>query len=327
MDFLSHLVTVYLILYAVNIHSDSMFIVAILGGAFPDFDIFFFPIKERVKVLRHHGIFHTYLFLGVVFIPVSIIIGSVYRMNTITIDYMLLLLGGSVHLLMDGLTDFQIAPFEPFSKIEIGIGIDRAVNVYMLLLSTFFTVTLFIFRAYSINIIYFNLMLYILYSIFVINYGTRVLIYSSLYLKHRTGEMNIAIEPTSSPFRWYVVKWASHKDDYTSILYSIDLLHRTETVIKKTDLSANSINDKKIFYNSIKVIMDHNMFDPGIFPYSVETGIDRISVIWYYPQYHFKRFFMGIEVIFFSNGKNELKELFGSIKNYKTETDGSQTGL
>jgi len=306
MDFLSHLVMAYLILYAIGVRTDLMLATGILGAAIPDFDIFLIPLRKISPLFKHHGFMHSYLFMALFYPFVALYLVYMPHWNNFLIDYLLLLVGGTSHLIMDGLTDFSVKPFWPFSGMEISLNVERAVNFYILGISYAFTVMLVLFRIYNVSITYFYFMLSILYIIILGNYVLRVTILA--YIKKGN---DLYVEPTMSPFKWLIVKHESIDEGYTSTLFNFDLLRGKKSILKKLNIKSTNYSPLyKAIYKSYKLLKEKGMFEPSLFPYIVKSNGQETSVIWYYPSYAFRRFMMGIEVVFMKNGEINIKEIF-----------------
>jgi membrane-bound metal-dependent hydrolase YbcI (DUF457 family) len=133
-DLLTHVLLAYLLTFGlVGFHVQYLAAGALAGGL-PDGDALLYPLSKRFPILRHHGITHslagvTILATAGAFIAPHLASGSVL------VYWIVMEAGGISHILADGFTSFAVPPLLPFSKVELHLDADRAINFATLALS------------------------------------------------------------------------------------------------------------------------------------------------------------------------------------------------
>jgi membrane-bound metal-dependent hydrolase YbcI (DUF457 family) len=136
MDLFTHVIFAYLLSFALTGGQAPVYIAAgALAGGLPDSDILVFPLARRFPLLAHHGITHS--ILGVTgFAVAGALLGPLIVPGTSPLFLLLFMeLGGLSHLVTDGLTNFAVPPFAPFSDVQVHLDTDRPISLFTLPLS------------------------------------------------------------------------------------------------------------------------------------------------------------------------------------------------
>lgn len=136
MDLFTHLIIAYLVSFGITWGHDPVYIAAgALAGTLPDADILLMPLARRFPLLRHHGITHS--FLGVTVIAAGgALLGPMLVPGAEAVPLLLFMeVGGLLHIFLDGFTHFSVPPLAPFSRAEMRLDADRAVNLGTLIMS------------------------------------------------------------------------------------------------------------------------------------------------------------------------------------------------
>ncbi|MGA8542262.1 MAG: metal-dependent hydrolase [Thermoplasmata archaeon] len=134
MDLFTHILVAYLVTFGIVGFQPSYLAAGALAGGLPDADALFFPISRRFPVLQHHGITHS--LTGVTIVAVAgAFIAPLLAPGSVVIYFLVLEVGGCCHILQDGFTNFAVPPLLPFSKKQLHLDADRAINFFTLIFS------------------------------------------------------------------------------------------------------------------------------------------------------------------------------------------------
>jgi membrane-bound metal-dependent hydrolase YbcI (DUF457 family) len=138
MDLFTHVLIAYLISYGLWGTTGIQYIAAgALAGGLPDADALFFPLANRFPLLRHHGITHSIFGVTVIaaagafLVPplFAAVIGPSFAAGSPLLYFLAMEAGGLSHVFLDGFTHFAVPPLAPFSKWELHLDADRAINL------------------------------------------------------------------------------------------------------------------------------------------------------------------------------------------------------
>jgi membrane-bound metal-dependent hydrolase YbcI (DUF457 family) len=138
MDLFTHVLIAYLISFGVWGPNSLQYVAAgALAGGLPDADALLFPLARRFPLLRHHGITHSIFGVTVIaaagafLVPLllSAVVGSAFAAGSPLYYFLAMEGGGLCHVFLDGFTHFAVPPFAPFSKFELHLDADRAINL------------------------------------------------------------------------------------------------------------------------------------------------------------------------------------------------------
>jgi membrane-bound metal-dependent hydrolase YbcI (DUF457 family) len=138
MDLFTHVLIAYLVAFGIFGPNKLQYVAAAaLAGGLPDADALFFPLARRFPLLRHHGITHSIFgvtviaLAGAFLVPLllSSVVGSAFASGSWLLYFLAMEGGGLCHVFLDGFTHFAVPPFAPFSKWELHLDADRAINL------------------------------------------------------------------------------------------------------------------------------------------------------------------------------------------------------
>jgi membrane-bound metal-dependent hydrolase YbcI (DUF457 family) len=204
MDLFTHVIFAYLLSFALTGGQAPVYIAAgALAGGLPDSDILVFPLAKRFPLLSHHGITHS--ILGVTGFAVAgailgpFIVGGASPLFL----FMFMELGGLSHLVTDGLTNFAVPPFAPFSSVQVHMDTDRPISLFTLPLSIASLVILLSERG-TVPLPVWIYTAWALLAIYVAYIAFRA------FGRWKAGKAckengYTAVVPTGSPFSWFLV--------------------------------------------------------------------------------------------------------------------------
>ncbi|HTP53656.1 MAG TPA: metal-dependent hydrolase [Thermoplasmata archaeon] len=134
MDLLTHVLVAYLVTYGIVGFHPQYLAAGALAGGLPDADALFFPLARRFPILRHHGITHSLTGVSVVAV-VGAVVAPHLAPGSPVVYFLVLEVGGLCHIAQDGFTNFAVPPLLPFSRTEVHLDADRAVNFFTLVVS------------------------------------------------------------------------------------------------------------------------------------------------------------------------------------------------
>jgi len=174
-----------------------------LAGGLPDSDILVFPLARRFPLLAHHGITHS--ILGVTgFAVAGAILGPFIVSGASPLFlFMFMEVGGLSHLITDGLTNFAVPPFAPFSKVQVHLDSDRPISLFTLPLSIASLVILLSERG-TVPLPVWIYTAWALLAIYVAYIAFRAF---GRLKAGKAGKENgyTAVVPTGNPFSWFLV--------------------------------------------------------------------------------------------------------------------------
>ncbi len=132
MDLFTHVIFAYLLSFVIWGPAAPQYIAAgALAGGLPDADILLFPLTRWFPRLHHRGIVHTILGVTVIAAVGSVLVPYLpYFTHASTLLYFVAMeVGGLSHLVLDGFTNYAVAPLEPFSRRILKLDADLAVNL------------------------------------------------------------------------------------------------------------------------------------------------------------------------------------------------------
>jgi inner membrane protein len=206
MDIFTHMFFAYLINFGIGTlkYNEYAMVFGIALGVISDFDVLWYPIGLRYSIARHRGISHSITFIVIA----TIILAAIFA-PIINVDFFVLcligILSGLSHLCLDVLTTIGIPVFWPFSKSEVHLDLERAINPYFLGISIFLIIFLFQLRAIRFNYqIYLQLITIITASI-IFYYIAKLILKLYMQISYSTPEFKIRGLPTAGLFKWFLV--------------------------------------------------------------------------------------------------------------------------
>jgi len=206
MDIFTHIFFTYLLNFGMGTLKFSQYtmVFGIVMGAIPDLDIISYPIGKKYPMWRHRGGSHSIFFI----VAASIILGAIFA-PIIKINFIILILIGIIsglgHLCLDTLTTIGIPLFWPFSKKEVHLDLERAINPYFMGISPFFIIFLFQLRAINFNYQIYLILINVIFISIVVYYFSKLLLKLTIQYKFSTPSFKIIAIPTAGIFKWYLV--------------------------------------------------------------------------------------------------------------------------
>jgi len=206
MDIFTHMFFTYLINFGIGTlkYNEYAMVFGIALGVIPDFDVLWFPIGMRYTIARHRGVSHSISFVVIATIILAAIFAPIIRVNF----FILCLIGiisGLSHICLDVLTTIGIPVFWPFSKRELHLDLERAINPYFMGLSIFLIIFLFQLRVIKFNYtIYLQIVTIITISI-ILYYLVKLILKSYIHISFSTPSFKIHGLPTAGLYNWILV--------------------------------------------------------------------------------------------------------------------------
>ena len=211
MDLFTHMLIGYLIgwlaAFTATGYNEYLLLVPVVMAMIPDFDFVLYvvprSVRRRFRGIKHRGISHTLVFLGICALVVACLFNVLAR-TPLLASVVLALLGGLSHVLLDGLTSFAFPYLGPFSWRERSLDLDGAVTWYMVPFSLFSIATMWSMRAYAVPFSTYTVFVTFVFSVIGLHYLARLsvkLYVERVLYKGRGAKVN----PTFTLLSFYVV--------------------------------------------------------------------------------------------------------------------------
>jgi membrane-bound metal-dependent hydrolase YbcI (DUF457 family) len=206
MDILTHMFFAYLINFGIGSlkYNEYAMVFGIALGMIPDIDVLWFPLGWKYSSARHRGGSHSVTFI----IIATIVLAAIFA-PIIHVDFLALCLIGIIsglsHISLDAITTIGIPVFWPFSKHEIHLDLERAINPYFMGISVFFIFFLFQLRAIRYNYtIFLQLIALITISIFLY-FLAKLILKIYIHIAFSTPSFKVKALPTAGLYKWLLV--------------------------------------------------------------------------------------------------------------------------
>ena len=206
MDILTHMFFTYLINFGIGSlkYNEYAMVFGIALGMIPDLDVLMFPLGWKYSSARHRGASHSVFFI----IIASIILAAIFA-PIIKVDFLALcaigMISGLSHISLDAITTIGIPVFWPFSKRELHLDLERAINPYFMGISVFLIFFLFQLRAISYNYTIFLQIIGVLTTSIILYYFVKLTLKIHLQIKFSTPNFRVNALPTAGLFKWFLV--------------------------------------------------------------------------------------------------------------------------
>ena len=202
MDFFSHfLIGIIISIFTLNNLSLSIVLYAGVMSVLADFDIILAPLQliKKSNLLAHKGVSHSFFYAAIV----TAITGSIFSIITGEQFFLAWLIGFlfySMHNIFDFLTASKIPILYPLSKKRYRFFIDRAINIFLVIISG--SIILFYFIIFFLwpELFFSNLVNYIL-GFYVVYFSYRIL--TKLWVQFRLPK-NMYYIPGILPFTYLI---------------------------------------------------------------------------------------------------------------------------
>lgn len=211
MDLFTHMLIGYLIgwlaAFTATGYNEYLMLIPVVMAMLPDFDFVLYivprSVRRRFRGFKHRGISHTVVFLAACALVVAWLFNRLAGTGLLA-GFVLALLGGLSHVLLDALTSFAFPYLGPFSWRERSLDLDGAVTWYMVPFSLFSIVGMWSMRAYTVPFTTYTLFVAFVFSAIGAHYLARLsvkLYVERLLYKGRGAKVN----PTFTLLSFYVV--------------------------------------------------------------------------------------------------------------------------
>ncbi len=203
MDLITHVLIAYLVTLGVVGLKVQYVAAGALAGGLPDADAILFPLARRWPVFGHRGITHSVFGVTVIAVAGGLIAPLILP-GSFLIYFGVMLLGGILHILLDGFTNYSVPPLLPFSKKRIAFDAERAVNFFMLVFSAASMYVLLGIERNSVALDVYWASVYFLGGFFALYLALRLAV--RLWLGRHKGAYGHfeSIVPTENPFVWFL---------------------------------------------------------------------------------------------------------------------------
>ncbi|HTW76523.1 MAG TPA: metal-dependent hydrolase [Thermoplasmata archaeon] len=215
MDLFTHVIFAYLLSFVLWGPAAPQYIAAgALAGGLPDADILLFPLTRWFPRLHHRGIVHTVLGVTVIAAVGSVLVPYLpyFTPASTWLYFVAMEVGGLSHLVLDGFTNYAVAPLEPFSRRTLKLDADLAVNLVTIVLTAGTLVVLIA----EHGTVPFNAWVETVWILIAV-YGGYLLLRGVARWRAglaRRREGYGAVLPSASPWRWLLVDEADSPDRY-----------------------------------------------------------------------------------------------------------------
>jgi len=203
-DLFTHILVAYLVTYGLVGFQPQYLAAGALAGGLPDADALFLPIARRFPILRHHGITHS--LTGITVLAVAgALVAPLLAPGSPWIYFAVMWIGGLCHVLQDAFTNFAVPPLLPFSRREVHLDADRAINFATLIVSVASFYLLLGVERNHVPFAWYLGTLWAITAFFAAYFAIRVA--GRLVVGRRgtrLGEYG-AVVPTGNPFSWVLL--------------------------------------------------------------------------------------------------------------------------
>ena len=211
LDLFTHMLIGYLVgwlaAFTATGYNEYLLLIPVVMAMLPDFDFVLYAVpksvRRRFRGFKHRGISHTVAFLAACALVVALIFNRLAGTGLVA-GFVLALLGGLSHILLDGLTSFAFPYLGPFSWKERSLDLDGAVTWYMVPFSLFSIVTMWGMRAYAVPFPTYTLFVTFVFLVIGLHYTARLSV--KLYVERVLYKgRNAKVNPTFTLLSFYVV--------------------------------------------------------------------------------------------------------------------------
>jgi membrane-bound metal-dependent hydrolase YbcI (DUF457 family) len=214
-DLFTHVIFAYLLSFIIWGPAAPQYIAAgALAGGLPDSDILLFPLARRFPALQHRGIVHSVLGVTIIAAVGSVLVPFLPYFGTAStlLYFVAMEIGGLSHLVLDGFTNFAVAPLAPFSERILRLDADVAVSLVTIVLTAGTLVVLIL----EHGTVAFNLWVETAWLLVAIYGGYLVLRGVARWragrLAAREGFTGVA--PSTNPWAWLLIEEEDTPDRY-----------------------------------------------------------------------------------------------------------------
>ena len=216
MDIFTHMFFTYLINFGIGTlrFNEYAMVFGIMIGILPDFDVIWFPLGWKYPIARHRGISHSIVFIMISTMVLAAFVGPIIGVNYIVLC-VIGFISGLSHICFDALTTIGIPAFWPFSKRELGLGLERAINPNFKAVSIFFIIFLFYLRGIGFDYAIYLQIINIIFISIILYYLAKFILKAHLKFTYSTPYFKLRALPTAGLFKWFLVAKRAHNKAFT----------------------------------------------------------------------------------------------------------------
>ncbi|MFX0025713.1 MAG: metal-dependent hydrolase [Candidatus Hermodarchaeota archaeon] len=257
MDIFTHfIIGILAAIYGLKSLPLSIVIYAAIMSVIADFDIFIEPLRliKKSNFLSHKGLSHSY-FTALLFSFFTAILFTFITNENFLIAWIIGFLFFSLHISLDLITASKIPIFYPFSKKRYRFFIDRAINLFLAIISGTVVLSYFLMFFYLPEVFFSNLYHYI-FGFYLAYFAYRFL--SKIWIQFKLPKNSLYI-PGILPFVYFIYENISLKN---SNLYKFSKkiqFSKKKSLILQSELFKNS-DDIKFYEKALKISKDYVFF-------------------------------------------------------------------
>ncbi|WP_455391731.1 metal-dependent hydrolase [[Eubacterium] cellulosolvens] len=206
MDIFTHMFFTYLINFGIGSlrFNEYAMVFGIAMGVIPDFDVLWYPVGQRYSIARHRGISHSITFIVIATVILALIFAPIIKVDFIALC-LIGIISGLSHICLDVLTTIGIPVFWPFSKRELHLDLERAINPYFMFISV-----ILIFVLFQLRVIRFNYQIYlqiitIITTSIILYYLAKLILKLYIHKTFSSPGFKIKALPTAGFYKWFLV--------------------------------------------------------------------------------------------------------------------------
>jgi membrane-bound metal-dependent hydrolase YbcI (DUF457 family) len=257
MDIFSHfLLGIIISVFTLNKLSFSIVVYAAVMSVLADFDIVLAPLQLLKKsiLLAHKGISHSFLYAAIF----TAFTGSIFSIITGEPFFLAWLIGFlfyNLHNLLDFLAASKIPLFYPFSKKRYRFFIDRAINLFLAMISgSFFLFYFIIFFLWPE--LFFSNLVYLVSGFYVIYFSYRII--TKIWVQFRLPKHQSYI-PGILPFTYLIYEKKKSEEKISYKLIKKCQFRSKNSILIESEINVFS-NEMKLYERAIELSKKYPFF-------------------------------------------------------------------
>jgi membrane-bound metal-dependent hydrolase YbcI (DUF457 family) len=296
MDIFTHfIIGILACVYGLKSLPFSLVIYGSIMSVITDFDIFLSPLRliKKSNFLSHKGLSHSY-FTALLFSFFTAILFTFITNENFLIAWNIGFLFYSLHITLDLITASKIPIFYPLSKKRYRFFIDRAINLFLAVISGLIVLSYFLMFFYLPEVFFSNLYHYI-FGFYLVYFSYRFI--SKIWVQAKLPKNSLYI-PGIFPFVYFIYEQISSGN---SILYKFTKkiqFSNKKSLLLQSELSKSS-DDIKFYEKALKISKDYLFFTKweAIIPL-IEKVDDYYTILLLLTESYFSGSTYALKVIF-----------------------------
>ncbi|MFX0018414.1 MAG: metal-dependent hydrolase [Promethearchaeota archaeon] len=296
MDIFTHfIIGILASVYGLKSLPFSLVIYASIMSVISDFDIFLAPLRliKKSNFLSHKGLSHSY-FTALIFSFFTAILFAFITNENFLIAWLIGFLFYSLHVTLDLITASKIPIFYPFSKKRYRFFIDRAINLFLAVISGLVVLSYFLMFFYLPEVFFSDLYHYI-FGFYLVYFSYRFI--SKIWIQFKLPENSLYI-PGILPFVYFIYENISlEKSNLYKFSKKIQFLNKNSLILQ-SEISINS-DDMKFYEKAIKISKDYVFFNKweAVIPI-IEKDFDKYTILLILTESYFSGSTYSLKVVF-----------------------------